>query len=212
MWGQILKDDRFARYTAPAGGSLNTSALVHSAETLADDLGAVDNRDKGTRIDLARVATQLHGLATTQHAHNHRHALARESTVAAADSRRTVEMLDDKLLDLKGLGTNDRADFAQVNALDGLVDTSVLANRPSTQYRPTRGPYKKAAMVTMPISTNSSARPISSVVRRLRIMARMSVPPVEAPISRRWRCRAPAESRQSTGRATYRPSSRHRSE
>ena len=65
-----------------------------------------------------------------------------------------------------------------------LSTTSVLANRPSTQYRPTRGPYKKAAIVTMPISTSSNARPISSVVRRLRIMARMSVPPVEAPISK----------------------------
>lgn len=101
---------------------MSVSALVRSAETLADDLGAVDNRDKGTRIDLASVATQLHGLTTTQHAHNHRHALARESTVAAADSRRTVEMLDDKLLDLKGLGTNDRADLTKVNALNGFVD------------------------------------------------------------------------------------------
>lgn len=45
-------------------GSLNAFALVRTAETLADDLGTVDNRDKGTRIDLARVATQLHGLAT----------------------------------------------------------------------------------------------------------------------------------------------------
>ena len=56
MWGQILKDDRFARYTAPAGGSLNTSVLVRSAEALADDLGAIDDRDKGTRIDFARIA------------------------------------------------------------------------------------------------------------------------------------------------------------
>ncbi|VWM02382.1 Uncharacterised protein [Collinsella intestinalis] len=38
-------------------------------------------------------------------------------------------------------------------------------------------------MHTMPISTSNSARPISSVLWRLRIMARMSVPPVDAPMS-----------------------------
>ena len=38
-------------------------------------------------------------------------------------------MLDDKLLDLKGLGTNDRADFAQVNALDGFVDHKRLGKQ-----------------------------------------------------------------------------------
>ena len=38
-------------------------------------------------------------------------------------------MLDDKLLDLKGLGTNDCADFAQVNALDGLVDHERLGKQ-----------------------------------------------------------------------------------
>ena len=108
---------------------MNTSVLVRSAEALADDLGAVDDRDKGTRIDFARIAAQLHGLATAQHAHDHRHALAREGTVAAADGRRAVEMLDDKLLDLKGLGTNDRADFAQVNALNGFVDHKRLGKQ-----------------------------------------------------------------------------------
>ena len=81
---------------------MSVPALVRAAETLADDLGTVDDRDKGTRIDLARITAQLHGLATAQHAHDHRHALAREGAVAAADGRRTVEMLDDKLLDLKG--------------------------------------------------------------------------------------------------------------
>lgn len=40
---------------------MNAFALVRAAETLADDLGTVDNRDKGTRIDLARIAAQLHG-------------------------------------------------------------------------------------------------------------------------------------------------------
>ncbi len=69
---------------------MNAFALVRAAETLADDLGTVDNRDKGTRIDLARIAAQLHGLATAQHAHDHRHALAREGTVAATNGRRTV--------------------------------------------------------------------------------------------------------------------------
>ena len=38
-------------------------------------------------------------------------------------------MLDDKLLDLKGLGTNDRADFAQVNALNGFVDHECLGKQ-----------------------------------------------------------------------------------
>ena len=37
--------------------------MSNRPEALADDLGAVNDRDKGTRIDLARVATQLHGLA-----------------------------------------------------------------------------------------------------------------------------------------------------
>ena len=32
------------------------SVLVRSAEALADDLGAVDDCDKGTRIDFARIA------------------------------------------------------------------------------------------------------------------------------------------------------------
>ena len=94
---------------------MSVSALVRSAEALTDDLGAVDDSDKGTRIDFARIAAQLHGLATAQHAHDHRHALAREGTVAATDGRCAVEMLDDKLLDFARLGANDRADFAQVN-------------------------------------------------------------------------------------------------
>ena len=38
-------------------------------------------------------------------------------------------MLDDKLLDLKGLGTNDRADFAQMNALNGFVDHKRLGKQ-----------------------------------------------------------------------------------
>ena len=61
--------------------------------------------------------------------YDHRHTLAREGTVAAADGRRAVEMLDDKLLDLKGLGTNDRADFAQMNALNGFVDHKRLGKQ-----------------------------------------------------------------------------------
>ena len=36
----------------------------------------------------------------------------------------------------------------------------------------------------MPMSTYKRARPISRVVLRLRIMARISVPPVDAPISK----------------------------
>ena len=38
-------------------------------------------------------------------------------------------MLDDKLLDLKGLGTNDRADLTKMNALDGLVDHKRLGKQ-----------------------------------------------------------------------------------
>ena len=38
-------------------------------------------------------------------------------------------MLDDKLLDLKGLGTNDRADLTKMDALDGLVDHKRLGKQ-----------------------------------------------------------------------------------
>lgn len=102
MWGQIPQDDRFATQVALFNDSKGTPGLVRTAEALADDFGAIDDGDEGIRVNLAGIAAQLHCLATAQHAHNHRDALAREGAVATADRCRAVEMLDDKLLDLKG--------------------------------------------------------------------------------------------------------------
>ena len=93
-------------------------------------------------------------------------------------------MLDDKLLDLKGLGTNDRADFAQVNALDGLVDHKRLGKQAEhavqTDARTVQeGRDGHDADIDQQQRTADLKRGAA-----LRIMARMSVPPVEAPISK----------------------------
>ena len=49
-------------------------------------------------------------------------------------------------------------------------------------YSPTCGPNTMAAASTMPRSLSISARPTSRLVYLLRIIATMSVPPVEAPM------------------------------
>lgn len=58
----MLLDNVFATRGALFDCQMSAPALVRSTKTFAHNLGAVDNRDKGTRIDLARIATQLHGL------------------------------------------------------------------------------------------------------------------------------------------------------
>ena len=109
---------------------MNAPALVRSTKTFAHNLGAVDNRDKGTRIDLARIATQLHGLAPAQHTHDHRDALAGKCTIRTTDCCRAIEFLDDEALNPLRLLANHRTDLAQMDALNRFVDHQGLGKQP----------------------------------------------------------------------------------
>ena len=53
---------------------------------------------------------------------------------------------------------------------------------PKMQYRPVAGPYRYAPASTMPRSLTIRARPTGIEVYLFKIIATMSVPPVDAPM------------------------------
>ena len=58
--------------------------------------------------------------------------------------------------------------------------TNALITRPSSENRPVRMPNTKQAEAAISASLTSSALPMSRLVYFLRIIATMSVPPLEA--------------------------------